>query len=322
MAQQSGDKMRDHSLHFSVNKEVGIQLTERQLQLQQNRQQPKPFETQNNRADVNVVSTGNRFELSAKQPAAKPSSTASTSVARNDQRALLRNVLASKKNSNVARTTISASDDQKAYLRRMLASSKTKESPDSGASSSFSTATSTQHAHDQKALLRKLLQKTKKEWSESSNSKKSADPVLKENNRLERNSTLVLEQTATVKRTNRTHVALGVADQDPSAVKPTARMQVSLGGTDKQETGMLTSSLTDTLKTDYVHARPASTKFLNGDGYQAFLDVLKREVAGDHTEVSCLVLVYGNVFLLWNNAHVPPAPHVSALERFSSALSR
>ena len=311
--------MRDHSSDFSVDKEVGIQLTERQLQFQQKRQQRQPFETQNNRADVNVVSTGNRFGMSAKQPAARPSSTASTSVARKDQRAFLRNVLASKKYSNVARTTVSTSDDQKAYLREMLASSKSKESSDSGASSSSSAATSTQHIHDQKALLRKLLQKTKKESSESSNREKAADTVLTESNSLERSSTLVQEQRAAFKPMNRTHIAPDVTVQNPRAVKPTARTQVSLEVADEHEIEKPKNSLTDCLKTDYFQARPASSKFPNGDGYEVFFDVLKREVAGDHTEVSHLVV--SNVFLLLRKAHVL-VPHVLALEKFPNAFSR
>jgi hypothetical protein len=269
--------MNDHSLDFSVNKEVGIQLTGGQLQLIQRHQQRKPFEPQSNRDHSRAVNNRVDSHIPAK-PATKPRSSASTSVARADQRAMLRRVLASKRNGSVARSTVSTSDDQKTYLRHMLTTSKSKDNrdTDSGASSASSAATSSQHVQDQKALLRKLLQKTKNEPSES----RKPAVVLKENNRLEQKSTLAVVQM------------------------PTTRGHLSHCVVDDQETEKRKSALTNTLTTDYFEGRPAASKLPISDGYAVFLDVLKKEVAGDHTEVRCSVV--SNRVLLWHNAHSLP----------------
>lgn len=278
MAQRGGGKMRDHRLDFSVDTEVGIQLTEGHLQLIQGRQQRKPFEPQSDRDHTRVVSNRVDAHVPAK-PVTKPRSSASTSVARTDQKEMLRRVLASKKNGSVARSTLSTSDDQKAYLRHMLTSSKIKDDRDteSSASSASSAATSSQHVQDQKALLRKLLQKTKNEPSEN----RKPAVVLKENNRLEQKSTLAIVQTPTT----RTHLSRCVANE--------------------QETEKRKSASINALTTDSFEGRPAASKLPDSDGYAVFLDVLKQEVAGDHTEVSRL-LVISNGVLLMHNAHSLP----------------
>lgn len=266
MAQHRGGEMNDHSSDFSVNKEVGIQLTGGQLQLIQRHQQQKPFEPQSNRDHSRAVDNRVDAHMPAK-PATKPRSNASTSVAWKDQKEMLRRVLASERNGSVARSTVSTSDDQKAYLRHMLTLSESKNDRDteSGASSASSAATSSQHVQDQKALLRKLLQKAKNEPSEN----RKPAVVLKENNRLEQLSTLAIGQM------------------------PTTRGKLSHCVTDEHETEKRESASTNAQTTEYFEGRPAASSLPDSDGFAVFLDIIKQEVAADHTEVRYLVVSNG-----------------------------
>jgi len=263
-----------HKFDFSVDRDVGIQLTERQLELQEKRQphqqqaSRRPFETQSNRSNA-VERTRSDTQQNNNTIQDKLRSVASTSVARADQRAFLKRVLASKKQST-ARSSISISDHQKSYLTGILRSSKQQQlqqaSSGSDASSTASSApTSTSTVQDQKALLRKVL------LSRGTFSRATATDT-------EQNS---MEMKPLRKR-------------KPSPEKP-YRREERRDSNEEEEDKSLSSVGSRTLSSVGSRSTVATSVALSNtsseisDGYTAFLNELKREVAGDHTEVRRMV---------------------------------
>ena len=260
-----------HSFDFSVDKEVGIQLTERQLQMRQRRrdaqQTRRPFETQSNRVQAPAVAVDddNKATTNFAGDTIKPRSVASTTVARADQKDFLRRVLASKKQST-AQSSIS--DHQKSYLRHMLASSRQEQAEETESVAS-SAASST--AVDQKALLRKvLLSKTTTASSKVNQENvqtRETENHATEMRPLQRNSTDDKEQEIAVK---------------PFQYRSVVSNGVRHGREDRGEEE--TSHQSSDASHSALPLRSMATSTVSS-GYIEFLDALKREVAGDHTEV-------------------------------------
>lgn len=255
-----------HKFDFSVNKEVGIQLTERQLLLRQRRNQAqirRPLE-----APLSSNDTANGVEMkpvasstaSTQQQEVKPKSVASITVARADQKEFLKRVLASKAKSTAAQSSVSALHD-KAYLRRVLATSQQQQRQDSqsDASSTVSSATTSASVQNQKALLRQvLMNKTKKVDAENVESQENYAMEMKTlNNKSQRL-------------------------KEASPEKPFSRPSIESESRQDEETS-LSSRYSRTSSSRSISA--SSDASAGSDGYSKFLATLKREVAGDHTEV-------------------------------------
>ena len=236
--------MSRHNFDFSVDKEVGIQLTERQLELREKRR--RPLETHQSKSTLDIT----RHE---------PQSVASTTVVRADQRAFLKRVLASKKQTSGAKSVVtvsagpSKSSSHLSSSSRVLASSKQQQQQSEVDSSTSSVASSAASSTvpDQKALLRNLLSK----------SASKANVAVHDTRMTDNNSKAMEVKPFNQKKRNK-----------PSPEKPLDRdshAEPRRSSSEASESGTLSPS-------SDVSA-----------GYAEFLNVLKQEVAGDHTEVRC-----------------------------------
>lgn len=273
------------SYKFSTDHAVGIQLTEQQLLLQSKRRQRKPFETQSNRVNDDgsdgivvkekqfSVAVENQTKANAVAAPAKPRSTsASTSVARTteQQRALLRKVLATKTKNHAASST-GVGEDQRSYLRQILSTKREENISSSDKDSQVSSAaTSTQHVEDQKALLRKVLQ--------TSNSAVAACSLQRTPNA---NTTNATRSDSFEKKTSPAKSSLGSVEL--TSRRGEERNKIPIDATASTAFSSIVSQKYD------PQARPTESCLPDTEEYTAFLDVLKREVVGDHTEVWMVV---------------------------------